>query len=124
MIEINTNRIHETVRLIAGNDKLLLEINLDPMATMGGVSDIMDKLNATKADDEDGIRKLAEDFAVLLFGKAQATEYMHFYGGEGVAALNAITKVFVEAIQPKLTAAQETAGRKSIRRKLRALMRK
>ena len=124
MLEINTNRIHETVRLIAGNDRLELEINLDPMAFMGQMADIVEALRTVNEKDDNAIRELARDYAEVMLGKPQAIDFMAFYGGDGKPALMALSKIFNEAVNPKLTAAQESAGRKSIRRRLRDILRK
>lgn len=124
MIEINTNRIHETVRLVAGNDRLELDINLDPMIVMGGVNDVLETMKATDEKDSAGILKCARDFAILLLGADQADAFIKFYGGDGTAALSAVSRIFNEAVMPKLTAAQESGGRKSVRRKLKEILRR
>ena len=108
--EISLNRIHHTVVINEGGEKLKLVVNADPMRLVAGLNKAQKKLNDAvgKAEPtEEDIREAAEYFSAVLFGKVQTDKLREFYAGDAACMINICGQIFREQLTDKINKAQK-----------------
>lgn len=106
--EVSLNMVHDTVVIREGDEKLTLTVNADSMRLVGGLSQAQKKMLELKDDtpDED-VKKAAEYFASVIFGKDQARKLFEFYAEDPASVISVCGKYFRERLAAKITKAQK-----------------
>lgn len=106
--EMTLNRVHDTVTVREGDEKLTLTVNGDAMRIVAGLNRAQAKMKEIdeNAPDEDVI-EAAEYFATVLFGKEQAAQLMAFYANDPGCVITVCGKYFRERLAEKITKAQK-----------------
>ena len=102
------NRVHDTVTVREGDEKLTLTVNGDAMRIVAGLNRAQAKMKEIdeNAPDE-AVIEAAEYFATVLFGKEQAAQLMAFYANDPGCVITVCGKYFRERLAEKITKAQK-----------------
>ena len=93
--EITLNRVHDTVRVREGSERLTLRVDGDAMRMVAGLNAAQKRLQAlTEGASEDEINSAALYFAGVMFGDDQARALMEFYRGDAACVVNVCGKYF------------------------------
>ena len=106
--EMTLNRVHDTVTVREGDEKLTLTVNGDAMRIVAGLNRAQAKMKEIdeNAPDE-AVIEAAEYFATVLFGKEQAAQLMAFYANDPGCVITVCGKYFRERLAEKITKAQK-----------------
>lgn len=106
--EMTLNRVHDTVTVREGDEKLTLTVNGDAMRIVAGLNRALAKMKEIdeNAPDE-AVIEAAEYFATVLFGKEQAAQLMAFYANDPGCVITVCGKYFRERLAEKITKAQK-----------------
>lgn len=105
---ISLNRVHDTVRISEGFDKIKLRVDEDPMRMVAGLNRAQAMLKALTAEDgEDKTHEAALYFAGVIFGEAQARALLDFYRGDAACAVNVCGRYFTERLSGLIERAQK-----------------
>lgn len=106
--KLTLNRVHDTVTIKEGNEKLTLTVNGDAMRMVAGFNKAQQKLVALTDDStEEQIREAAEYFAAVIFGHDQTTELMNFYANDPGCVISVCGKYFRERLAGKIAKVQK-----------------
>ena len=112
MFNIRLNRIHDTVRITEGEDKLILKVNGDPNRMVAGLSKAQKMLTAVNDETpEEEIRNGAEYFATVLFGEEQAKKLFEFYRDDAGCVINVCGQYFANRLKTLIIKAQKRNGK-------------
>lgn len=93
--EISLNRVHDTVRVREGQERLTLRVDGDAMRMVAGLNAAQKRLQAiTEGTPEDEINSAALYFAGVMFGEAQAKALLEFYRGDAGCVVNVCGRYF------------------------------
>ena len=110
--EVTMNRVHDTVTVREGDDKITLTVNGDAMRMVAGLNKAQKKMMALKDDSPDAdVMECAEYFAAVLFGKEQAAQLMAFYADDPGCVISVCGQYFKERLADKITAVQKRMKR-------------
>lgn len=102
------NRVHDTVTIKEGSERLTLTVNGDSMRMVAGLNRAQAKLQAINENSpEDEVKKTAEYFATVIFGTEQAAELMKFYAEDAACVINVCGQYFRERLADKITKIQK-----------------
>lgn len=106
--EVTLNRVHDTVSIREGDERLTLTVNGDALRMVAGLNRAQDKMKSL-ADDatDDQARECAEFFAVVIFGKDQAQKLMAFYADDPGSVISVCGQYFKDRLAGKISAAQK-----------------
>ena len=106
--EMTLNRVHDSVTVREGDEKLTLTVNGDAMRIVAGLNRAQAKMKEIdeNAPDE-AVIEAAEYFATVLFGKEQAAQLMAFYANDPGCVITVCGKYFRERLAEKITKAQK-----------------
>ena len=106
--EMTLNRVHDTVTVREGDERITLTVNGDAMRIVAGLNKAQEKMKAITDDstDED-VRGAAEYFASVLFGKDQAAQLMAFYADDPGCVITVCGRYFRERLAGKISDAQK-----------------
>jgi rubrerythrin len=106
--EITLNRVHDTVSVREGDEKLVLTVNGDAMRMVAGLTKAQKKMQdiAEDATDEQ-VLEVAEYFATVIFGKEQATKLLEFYANDPASVINVCGKYFKDRLALKIADVQK-----------------
>ena len=110
MYKITLNRVHDTVLINEGNDKLKLNVDGDPMRMVAGLSQaqkLMQGLNDETSAEES--RKAALFFAACIFGQEQAEHLLAFYHDDAACVIGVCGQYFKNRLNKLITKAQKKA---------------
>lgn len=106
--EITLNRIHDTVSIREGGERLLLSVEADPMRMVSGINKAKESLdNIDDGSDTEQVNNAALAFANAIFGLEQAEKLMNFYHRDGKCVLNVCARYFHDRLADKITKAQK-----------------
>lgn len=106
--EITLNRVHDTVCVREGDEKLTLVVNGDAMRMVAGLSKAQQKMkDIDENTDESTVRECAEYFAAVIFGKEQADRLMAFYAEDPASVINVCGRYFKERLALKIAEVQK-----------------
>lgn len=93
--EITLNRVHDTVRVREGQERLTLRVDGDAMRMVAGLNAAQKRLQAiTEGTPEEEINSAALYFAGVMFGEAQAQALLEFYRGDAGCVVNVCGRYF------------------------------
>ena len=102
------NRVHDTVTVREGNEKLTLTVNGDAMRMVAGLNKAQQRMKALEEDTpDDEVKDVAEFFAAVIFGKEQAAKLMAFYADDPGCVISVCGQYFKERLAGKITAMQK-----------------
>ena len=107
--EISMNRVHDTVVIREGYEKLTLVVNGDTQRMVAGLNNAQRRMKEISSGEPtpDEIKDVSEYFAAVIFGKEQAEKLMAFYAGDPASVINVCGKYFRERLVNKITKAQK-----------------
>lgn len=106
--EVTLNRVHDTVVIREGDEKLVLTVNGDSMRIVGGLNKAQQKMLAL-ADDtpDDEVKETALYFATVIFGREQAEKLSAFYADDPASVISVCGKYFRERLAGKIAKVQK-----------------
>ena len=108
--EMTLNRVHDTVVIREGEEKLTLTVNGDAMRIVAGLNRANEKLNKINESTPDAdVIAAAEYFAAVIFGKEQAAKLMAFYADDPGCVITVCGRYFKERLAGKITKVQKKA---------------
>lgn len=106
--EITLNRVHDTVCIREGDERLTLKVDADPNRIIAGLSYAGKLLQALTAESTEEQRHDAiMYYARSIFGPDQAEKLLDFYHGDAGCVVNVCGKYFSERLAKKITKAQK-----------------
>lgn len=107
---LSLNRVHDTVRVVEGPDRLELRVDGDAMRMVAGLSQAQKRLQALDGDSTDEQqRDAALYFAGVMFGAEQAGALMDFYRGDAGCVIGVCGRYFSERLSKLIAQAQKKA---------------
>ena len=106
--EVTLNRVHDTVTIKEGNEKLTLTVNGDAMRMVAGFNKAQQKMIALNDDSsEEQIKEAAEYFSAVIFGKEQTEKLMQFYANDPGCVISVCGRYFRERLAGKIAKVQK-----------------
>ena len=106
--KITLNRIHDTVVVKEGDEKLTLVVNGDSMRMVAGLNKAQKKMKELTDDSPDEVVKnTAEYFASVIFGQEQAAKLMSFYADDPGCVITVCGRYFRERLADRIAKAQK-----------------
>jgi hypothetical protein len=106
--ELTLNRVHDTITIREGDEKLTLTVNGDAMRMVAGLNKAQQRMQDISADTPDEeVRETAEYFAAVIFGKDQAAQLMAFYADDPGCVISACGQYFKERLARKIASVQK-----------------
>ena len=106
--EMTLNRVHDTVTIREGEEKITLTVNGDAMRMVAGLNKAQAKLTAMTDDTPDEeVNGVAEYFAAVIFGKTQAAQLMAFYADDPGCVISVCGQYFKNRLAGKISAMQK-----------------
>lgn len=107
---LSLNRVHDSVQVVEGNDRLKLYVDADPMRLVAGLNEAQKRLKTIKEEmPEDERNEIARFFASVIFDKEQANDLMEFYHNDAACVINICGQYFSQRLAKKITKAQKKA---------------
>lgn len=117
MFRMSLNRVHDTVQIKEGAERLILKVDADPMRLTAGLvqaGQMMKKWGAAEKVTAKQQKEYALYFAGVIFGQEQAQKLLDFYHGNPGCVVNVCGQYFdrrlrklVERAQKRLTDAAD-----------------
>ena len=108
--EMTLNRVHDTVTIKEGDERLTLSVNGDAMHMIAGMNKANQKLQALTDDSKDEeVLEAAEYFAAVIFGREQAAQLMAFYANDPGCVISVCGQYFKERLVDKIVKVQKKA---------------
>lgn len=109
--EITLHRVHDTVTIKEGDDKLTLHVDSDPMRMVAGLEQARKRMQTM---DDESTEQQRQDaaifFSAVIFGREQAERLLDFYHGDPACVINICGQYFkgrlaglIEKAQKKMT---------------------
>ena len=106
--ELSLNRVHDTVVIREGDEKLTLHVDADPMRMVAGISQAQKMMQALNTEStEEQQRDAALYFAGVIFGKDQAVQLLSFYHNDSGCLFNVCGKYFSARLSKLIVKAQK-----------------
>lgn len=107
--EITMNRVHDTVTVREGGDKLTLIVNGDAQRMVAGLTRAQRRMKEISEGEPspEQTKDIALFFAGVIFGNEQAEKLMHFYADDPGSVISICGKYFRERLADKITAMQK-----------------
>jgi hypothetical protein len=106
--EMTLNRVHDTIVIREGDEKLILMVNGDAMRMVAGLNRAQAKMKEiTEESTEEEVKEVAEYFATVIFGQEQAGQLMAFYADDPGCVINVCGQYFKERLAGKIAAVQK-----------------
>lgn len=106
--ELSLGRVHDTIVIKEGEERLKLRVDVDPMRIMAGLSvaqQMLKTLNDESTEEEQ--LNAAKYFAVVIFGKEQAEQLCEFYRNDAACVISICGKYFSERLSKLIAKAQK-----------------
>ena len=105
---ITLNRVHDTITVKEGSDKLTLIVNGDAMRMVAGLNKAQQKMSELPDDATDElVKETANYFAAVIFGKDQADKLMDFYNNDPGCVISLCGQYFKNRLAKKITNVQK-----------------
>lgn len=106
--ELTLNRVHDTITIREGDEKLTLAVNGDAMRMVAGLTKAQAKMNELTQDTPDEtVKETAKYFAAVIFGTEQAEKLMAFYADDPGCVISVCGQYFKDRLAGKITEAQK-----------------
>ena len=106
--EMTLNRVHDTITVREGTERLTLTVNGDAMRMVAGLNKAQAKMKGvTEETPDEEVKEVAEYFAAVIFGKEQAAKLMAFYAEDPGCVITVCGRYFSERLAGKITEAQK-----------------
>ena len=106
--EMTLNRVHDTITVREGSERLTLTVNGDAMRMVAGLNKAQAKMKGvTEETPDEDVKEVAEYFAAVIFGKEQAAKLMAFYAEDPGCVITVCGRYFSERLAGKITEAQK-----------------
>lgn len=106
--EMTLNRVHDTVTIREGDEKITLTVNGDAMHMVAGLNRAQKRMSEIKEDTPDEeVKDVARYFAAVVFGKEQAEKLMAFYADDPGCVISVCGQYFKDRLAGKITKAQK-----------------
>ena len=106
--EITLNRVHDSITIKEGTERLALTVNGDALRMVAGLNKAQQKMLALNEDSSDEqVKETAELFAAVIFGDEQAKKLMDFYADDPVCVINVCGNYFRERLAQKIAKVQK-----------------
>ena len=106
--EITLNRVHDTVIIREGNERLTLTVNGDSMRMVAGLNRAQEKMKALSDDSpEEEIKAAAAYFATVIFGAEQAEKLTRFYNDDPGCVISVCGQYFKNRLADKIAKVQK-----------------
>ena len=106
--EMTLNRVHDTITVREGDERLTLTVNGDAMRMIAGLNKAQQRMKAiTENTPDEEVKAVAEYFAAVLFGKEQAAQLAAFYADDPGCVITVCGRYFNERLAGKISAAQK-----------------
>lgn len=109
MFKLSLNRVHDTVRVTEGPDRLDLRVDGDAGRMIAGLTQAQKRLQAAMDQGDDGQRDAAMYFAGVIFGADQAAALMEFYRGDAGCVIGICGRYFSARLSKLIEKAQKKA---------------
>ena len=105
---ITLNRVHDSITIKEGQERLKLVVNGDAMRMVAGLNKAQKRMLALKDDTpEDEVKETAKYFASVIFGDEQAGKMMEFYADDPGCVINVCGQYFRERLAERIAKAQK-----------------
>lgn len=102
------NRVHDTVTIREGDEKITLTVNGDAMRIVAGLNKAQAKMKELSDDTpDDAVKDVAEYFAAVIFGKEQAAQLMAFYADDPGCVISVCGQYFKDRLAGKIANVQK-----------------
>lgn len=106
--EMTLNRVHDTVTVREGDEKITLTVNGDAVRMVAGLNKAQAKMKELTDDSPDDVVKdCAEYFAAVIFGREQAGRLMEFYADDPGCVITVCGQYFKDRLAGKIAAMQK-----------------
>lgn len=106
--EMTLNRVHDTVTVREGDEKITLTVNGDALRMVAGLNKAQVKMKELTDDSpDDAVKSVAEYFAAVIFGKEQAGRLMAFYAEDPGCVITVCGQYFKDRLAGKIAATQK-----------------
>lgn len=106
--EMSLGRVHGTLVITEGFDKLTLKVNEDPMRLTAGLVHVQRLLKTwTEKTTEKQKRDIALTYATVIFGTEQAKKLLDFYHGDAACVINVCAQYFARTLSRLINKAQK-----------------
>ena len=106
--DVSLNRVHDTVNVREGDEKLTLVVNGDSMRMVAGLNKAQQRMKEITNDSTDGeVRAVAEYFAGVIFGKEQAEKLMAFYADDPGSVISVCGQYFKDRLAGRISKVQK-----------------
>lgn len=115
MYTITTNRVRDKVAFVEGNERLVLSVDVDPLAIIGslqGVVEDLKKLNDGSTGEE--VLAVSTELGNRIFGEKQTEQLVTFYHGNEKQLFSVLTRYFTERLNKLIADKQKKIGRKKL----------
>ena len=110
MFKMSLNRVHDTVQIREGNEKLTLKVDADPMRLTAGLvqaGQVMKKWGDAEKVTVKQQREYALFFAGVMFGQEQAQKLLEFYHNNPGCVVNVCGQYFEKRLRKLVEKAQK-----------------
>lgn len=106
--EMSLNRVHDTVSIREGDDRLVLRVDVDPMRITAGLVQARQMMQQwTDKTPKKQQKEYALFFAGVIFGEEQAKQLLDFYHGNPGCVVNVCGRYFSERLRGLIEKAQK-----------------
>jgi len=110
MFNISLNRVHDSVRISEGDERLTLLVDGDAMRMVAALTEAQRTLKGlTEESTEKERMDAAMAFAIAIFGPTQAWELAHFYHDDPACVISVCGKYFSQRLAGLIEKAQKRA---------------
>jgi hypothetical protein len=106
--EITLNRVHDTITVREGDERLRLTVSGDAMRMVAGLNKAQSKMQSITAETPDEeVQQTALFFATVIFGKEQAEKLMDFYAEDPGCVITVCGEYFKNRLAGKIANVQK-----------------
>lgn len=106
--ELSLGRVHGTLVIREGFDKLTLKVNADPMRLTAGLVQVQKLLKSwDEKTTEKRKREIALAYAAVMFGEEQAKKLLEFYCNDPACVINVCAQYFGKTLSRLINKAQK-----------------
>ena len=106
--KMTLNRVHDSIVIKEGTERLSLTVNGDSMRMVAGLNKAQKKM-LDLADDatDEQVKECAEYFASVIFGQEQAHKLMQFYADDPACVISVCGQYFKDRLAGKIAKVQK-----------------
>lgn len=106
--ELSLGRVHGSLVITEGFDKLVLKVDADPMRMTAGLVQTQKLLKTwTETTTAKQRRDIALTYAGVIFGTEQAKRLLDFYHGDPACVINVCAQYFARTLSRLINKAQK-----------------